>query len=50
VINRGGTLKGKVFLQSAVGAAYTPISLDRQGRIYTENDGNMFVVGASAGK
>jgi hypothetical protein len=50
VINQGGTLKGKLFLQSAVGAAYTPISIGRDGKIYTENDGIMFVVGQSAGK
>jgi len=50
VINQGGTLKGKLFLQSAVGAAYTPISIGRDGKIYTENDGIIFVVGQSAGK
>src|SRR5580704_8547873 len=50
VINQGGSLKGKLFLQSAVGAAYTPIAIGRDGKIYTENDGNMFVVGTSAGK
>jgi outer membrane protein assembly factor BamB len=50
VINQGGTLKGKLFLQSAVGAAYTPIALGRDGKIYTENDGNMFVVGNSPAK
>ena len=48
VINQGGTLKGKIFLQSAVGAAYTPVSLGWDGKIYTENDGNMFVVGSAA--
>jgi len=45
VINQGGTLKGKLFLLHAVGAAYTPIALGRDGKIYTENDGYMFVVG-----
>jgi hypothetical protein len=45
VINQGGTLKGKIFLRQAVGAAYTPVALGRDGRIYTENDGDMFVVG-----
>jgi hypothetical protein len=45
VINQGGTLKGKLFLLHAVGAAYTPIALGRDGKIYTENDGHMFVVG-----
>ncbi|MGA9899557.1 MAG: hypothetical protein WBQ09_15775 [Terriglobales bacterium] len=49
-INQGGALKGKAFLQSALGAAYTPISLGRDGKIYTENDGVMFVVGKSAGR
>jgi hypothetical protein len=45
VINQGGTLKGKIFLQQAIGAAYTPVALGRDGKIYTENDGDMFVVG-----
>ena len=47
VINQGGTLKGKIFLQTAVGAAYTPVSLGWDGKIYTENNGNMFAVGNS---
>jgi hypothetical protein len=45
VINQGGSLKGNLFLQSAIGAAYTPIALGLDGKIYTENDGDMFVVG-----
>lgn len=45
VIEQGGTLKGKVFLQEAIGAAYTPVSLGRDGKIYTENNGDMFTVG-----
>jgi outer membrane protein assembly factor BamB len=49
-IKQGGTLKGKLFLQSAVGAAYTPIAIGRDGKIYTENDGDMFVVGKSAAR
>jgi hypothetical protein len=48
VITQGGSPKGRLFLQSAVGAAYTPIAIGRDGKIYTENDGNMFVVGKSA--
>ena len=48
VIKQGGTLRGSMFLQSAVGAAYTPVSLGADGRIYTENDGNLFAVGAKA--
>ena len=35
----------KLFLRSAIGAAYTPISLGADGKIYTQNDGHLFVVG-----
>jgi hypothetical protein len=45
VINPDGTLKGKIFLRKAIGAAYTPVALGRDGKIYTENDGDMFVIG-----
>ena len=34
-----------IFLNLAIGAAYTPLSLGPDGKIYTENDGHMFVVG-----
>ena len=44
-IGQGGRLKGKIFLKKAVGAAYTPIALGRDGKLYTENDGDMFVLG-----
>mgnify|MGYP002400349495 CR=1 FL=1 len=44
-INQGGTLRGSLFLRLAVGAAYTPIAVSGDGKIYTENDGGMFVVG-----
>jgi len=45
VINPDGTEKGQLFLQSAIGAAYTPIAVGLDGKIYTENDGDMFVIG-----
>ncbi|MBZ5598431.1 MAG: hypothetical protein LAN83_08915 [Acidobacteriia bacterium] len=45
VIQQGGTLQGKLFLRRAVGAAYTPIAIGQDGKIYTENDGDMFVLG-----
>ena len=45
VINQGGTLNGKLFLQSSVEAAYTPLALGLDGKIYTENDGDMFAIG-----
>jgi hypothetical protein len=44
-IRQGGTLKGKLFLKKAVGAAYTPVAIGRDGKIYTENDGDMFALG-----
>jgi hypothetical protein len=45
VIKQGGTLKGQIFLQQALGAAYTPVSIGLDGKIYTLNNGDMFVVG-----
>jgi hypothetical protein len=44
-INQGGTLNKKVFLRIAIGAAYTPLSIAADGKLYTENDGHMFVLG-----
>jgi hypothetical protein len=37
--------KEKRFLKLAIGAAYTPLSLGPDGKIYTQNDGHLFVVG-----
>lgn len=45
-INQGGTLRERIFLQLALGAAYTPLSLGSDGRLYTQNAGHLFVVGA----
>jgi outer membrane protein assembly factor BamB len=36
---------GNLFLNLAIGAAYTPISIGPDGLIYTQNDGHLFVVG-----
>jgi len=44
-ITQGGILKQKMFQQLALGASYTPASLGGDGRIYTQNDGHLFVVG-----
>jgi len=44
-IAQGGTLLGQIFLNQALGAAYTPLSLGPDGTIYTENDGILFAVG-----
>jgi hypothetical protein len=35
----------RLFLQLALGAAYTPLSIDQNGRIYTQNAGHLFVLG-----
>jgi hypothetical protein len=39
------TPTGKIFLNSAIGAAYTPISVGPDGTIYTQNNGQLFVIG-----
>ena len=36
---------GKLFLDIALGAAYTPLSIGPDGKLYTQNNGQMFVVG-----
>ncbi len=36
---------GKMFLNIALGAAYTPLSIGPDGKLYTQNNGHMFVVG-----
>jgi outer membrane protein assembly factor BamB len=46
-LNQGGTLRERIFLQLAIGAAYTPLSIGVDGRIYTQNAGHLFVVGSS---
>jgi hypothetical protein len=44
-IQQGGNSVTKFFLQKAVGAAYTPVGLGLDGKIYTLNDGQAFVIG-----
>ena len=44
-INPNGSLKQKIFQQLAIGAAYTPASIGGDGKIYSQNDGHLFVVG-----
>ncbi len=41
-----GTLRDNLFLDLAIGAAYTPVAIGGDGRLYTENDGHLFVVGS----
>ena len=44
-INQGGSLKQNIFLDLALGAAYTPLAIGPDGKIYTENKGTLFVIG-----
>jgi hypothetical protein len=41
----GGTLAGRVFLNLAIGAAYTPLAISADGLIYAQNNGHLLVVG-----
>lgn len=43
-IAQGGRLEQQIFLRLAVGAAYTPTSIGPDGRIYTQNDGDLFIL------
>jgi hypothetical protein len=36
---------GKLFLNLALGAAYTPLSIGPDGKLYTQNNGHLFAVG-----
>jgi hypothetical protein len=44
-INPDGTLKQNIFQQLAIGAAYTPASIGGDGKLYSQNDGRLYVVG-----
>ena len=44
-IGQGGVEKARVFLSLALGAAYTPLSIDPNGRIYAMNNGQLRVLG-----
>ncbi|HKB72596.1 MAG TPA: hypothetical protein VKH46_17325 [Thermoanaerobaculia bacterium] len=46
-IGSGGALRGRVFLESAEGAAYTPVVL-ADGVVYAQNLGHLIAVDASA--
>jgi hypothetical protein len=39
------TPQQKMFLKLALGAAYTPLSIGADGKLYVQNDGHLFVVG-----
>jgi hypothetical protein len=48
-IRQGGVAVESFFLQLALGAAYTPVAIGADGRIYTQNAGHLFVLGSSSG-
>jgi hypothetical protein len=45
VFDMGSPDVRRLFLRQALGAAYTPLSIDEKGRIYTQNSGHLFVLG-----
>jgi hypothetical protein len=45
-IDQGGTVRQRMFLNLALGAAYTPLSIGSDGRIFTQNDGRLFAIAA----
>ena len=44
-IGQGGVVIDELFQQLALGAAYTPASIGGDGKIYSQNDGHLFVAG-----
>src|SRR4029079_10404185 len=48
VIGQGGIERASAFTNLALGAAYTPLAIGPDGRIYTPKDGLLFVFGAKS--
>ncbi|HEX4459286.1 MAG TPA: hypothetical protein VIA18_15010 [Polyangia bacterium] len=48
VLDAHGNLKTSYFLNQAIAAAYTPVALDGQGRIFALNSGHLMVLGGDA--
>jgi outer membrane protein assembly factor BamB len=45
-ITPDGKVGGRIFLEKAIGAAYTPMSIDHAGRLYSLNNGHVLVIGS----
>jgi hypothetical protein len=45
VIDSQGRQREKVFLSKTIASAYTPVSLDSRGRVYAQNNGELYVLG-----
>ncbi|TCO52290.1 hypothetical protein [Actinocrispum wychmicini] len=45
VVDPQGHAREKVFLSKTVAAAYSPVSLDTRGRVYAQNNGELYVLG-----
>ncbi|WP_157437289.1 hypothetical protein [Actinoplanes subtropicus] len=45
VVDRYGRQLEKVFLSKTIASAYTPVSLDSSGRVYAQNNGQLYVLG-----
>lgn len=48
-LGQGGVLRDRMFLLESIGAAYTPISLDHKGRLFSLNGGDLFVIDGKHG-
>jgi len=44
-IDRSGNLRDSIFLDVTLGAAYTPVAIGGDGRLYAQNSGHLIVVG-----
>jgi outer membrane protein assembly factor BamB len=44
-IAQGGTIRDKILQQQPRGGAYTPASLGPDGKVYSQNSGELFVIG-----
>lgn len=44
-IDRDGHERERVFMTRTLSAAYTPLSIDNRGRIYAQNNGELYILG-----